>query len=264
MEFVTLNPSMKDELCMILYVGTSGYSYKEWKGNFYPEEISAKDMLKFYGSKLNAVEINNTFYRLPNERVVRSWGEQVPAGFCFSIKASQKITHFKRLKDVGDETEYLVRAARTLGEKLGVILFQLPPNLKKDQPRLREFLALLSGDVRVAFEFRHPSWFDDEVFELLRENNCSLCIADIDDELEVPFVRTAEWGYLRLRREGYSPAALKKWMKRVKDQEWKTAFVFFKHEDAGIGPKLATQFLKLHETHNVEAGKKMTPKRKSL
>ncbi len=248
---------------MNLYVGTSGYSFKEWKGNFYPEDISAKDMLKFYGSKLNAVEINNTFYRLPNESVVKSWGEQVPPGFCFSIKASQKITHFKRLKDVGDETEYLIRAARTLGEKLGVILFQLPPNMKKDLPRLKVFFATLSGDVRVAFEFRHASWFDDEVFGLLRENNCSSCIADTDDELEVPFVRTADWGYLRLRREGYSPAALKKWMKRIDDPQWRTAFVFFKHEDEGIGPKLATQFLKLHGAPIDQADKKMSPKRKS-
>lgn len=240
---------------MNLYVGTSGYSYKQWKGSFYPEDLSDKEFLKFYGTKLNSVEINNTFYRLPNESVVKNWADQVPDSFAFSVKASQKITHMKRLKDVGDETEFLVRVARTLGDKLGVLLFQLPPNMKKDIARLETFLKLLSGDVRTAFEFRHVSWFDDETYSLLRANNCSLCIADVDEELEVPFVPTADWGYLRLRREGYSSAELKKWMKRVQEQEWKTAFVFFKHEDAGIGPKLATQFLKLDGATKSRKGK---------
>lgn len=230
---------------MNLFVGTSGYSYKEWKGNFYPDDLSEKEFLKYYGTKLNAVEINNTFYRLPKESVVKSWGDQVPEGFRFSVKASQKITHIKRLKDVGDEMEYLVRTCRSLDEKLGVILVQLPPNMKKDCERLGQFFALLAGDVKVAIEFRHASWFDDEVYSLLKENNSSLCIADFDEKLEVPFVSTANWGYLRLRREGYTAAELKKWMKRVQEQEWKTAFVFFKHEDAGIGPKLAMSFRKL-------------------
>lgn len=229
---------------MELFVGTSGYSYKEWKGNFYPEDLSDKEFLKYYGTKLNSVEINNTFYRLPKESVMKGWGEQVPLGFQFSVKASQRITHIKRLKDVGDETEYLIRTARTLGDKLGVVLFQLPPNMKKDIERLGQFFKLLSGDVKVAIEFRHASWFDDETFGILKENNASLCIADFDEKLEVPFVSTANWGYLRLRREGYTPAELKKWMKRVKDQKWSTAFIFFKHEDAGIGPKLAMQFRK--------------------
>ena len=231
---------------MQMFVGTSGYSYKQWKGNFYPEDLSDKEFLKFYGTKLNSVEINNTFYRLPNENVMRNWANQVPDEFAFSVKASQRITHMKRLKDVGDETEYLIRVARALGEKLGVLLFQLPPDMKKDSARLETFFKLLSGDVKVAFEFRHESWFDDETFNLLRANNSSLCIADVDDEgLQVPFVSTADWGYLRLRRENYSPAELKKWFKKVSDQRWKIAFVFFKHEDEGIGPKLATLFLKL-------------------
>jgi uncharacterized protein YecE (DUF72 family) len=230
---------------MNLYVGTSGYSYKEWKGNFYPDDLPEKEFLHYYGTKLNAVEINNTFYRLPKESVMTGWGKQVPDGFQFSVKASQRITHIKRLKEVGDETEYLIRTARSLGGKLGVVLFQLPPNMKKDIERLGQFFKLLSGDVRVAVEFRHTSWFDDETYALLKENNSSLCIADFDEKLEVPFVRTADWGYLRLRREGYTAPELKKWMKRVQQQQWQTAFVFFKHEDAGIGPKLATQFRKL-------------------
>ncbi len=230
---------------MKLYVGTSGYSYKEWKGHFYPEELSEKEFLKYYGTKLNAVEINNTFYRLPKESVVQSWAEQVPEEFAFSIKASQRITHIKRLKDAGDETEYLLRVARTLKRRLGVVLFQLPPNLKKDIERLQQFLRFFAGDVRVAIEFRHSTWFDEEIYTLLKENNCSMCIADGDDKLDVPFVSTADWGYLRLRRENYTAADLKKWMKKIHDQDWKTAFVFFKHEDEATGPKLAMKFLNL-------------------
>jgi uncharacterized protein YecE (DUF72 family) len=233
---------------MQLYVGTSGYSYKEWKGNFYPEDLSDKEMLRYYATKLPTVEINNTFYRLPKESVLKSWADQVPAGFRFSIKASQRITHIKRLKDALDETEYLIRTARALGERLGVILFQLPPNLKKDVPRFEQFLKQMPSDVRAAFEFRHASWFDEEVFSLLRSHRCALCIADADDELEIPFVSTADWGYLRLRREEYTAPSLKSWMKNIQGQEWRDAFVFFKHEDEGTGPKLAAQFLKLGET----------------
>lgn len=231
---------------MDLFVGTSGYSYKEWKGHFYPENISDKEMLAYYGTKLTAVEINNSFYRMPKESVLNSWAEQVSQSFKFSIKASQKITHFKRLKDTGDEMEYLMRTVRTLGERLGVVLIQLPPNLKKDIERLREFLKLLPGDVPVAFEFRNASWFDEETYGLLRENACALCTADVDEDLEFPFVSTASWGYLRLRREAYSPADLRGWMKKIKDQDWKRAFVFFKHEDEGAGPKLAQSFLRLY------------------
>lgn len=230
---------------MTLYVGTSGYSYKEWKGNFYPDDLSDKEMLQYYATKLPTVEINNTFYRLPKESVLQSWANQVPPDFRFSIKASQKITHRKRLKDTLDETEYLIRIVRTLGERLGVILFQLPPNLKKDLPRLEQFLKQLPGDVRAAFEFRHASWFDEETFAALRAHRAALCIADAGDELEIPFVSTTDWGYLRLRREEYSPASLKGWMKKIQSQEWGSAFVFFKHEDEGTGPKLAAQFLML-------------------
>jgi uncharacterized protein YecE (DUF72 family) len=231
---------------MKLFVGTSGYSYKEWKGSFYPDDLSDKLFLQFYGSKLNSVEINNTFYRLPSESVVKSWGNQVPADFQFSIKASQKISHIKRIKDVADETEYLLRTIRTLGNRLGVVLVQLPPNMKKDIERLKAFFRLLSGDVRVAFEFRNTSWFDDETYAVLRENNSSMCIADFDEKLEVPFVTTADWGYLRLRREGYTPFDLKKWKKRIHDQQWHTAFVFFKHENAEQSPPtLAMKFRSL-------------------
>jgi len=230
---------------MKLYVGTSGYSYKEWKGLFYPEDLPATEMLRYYATRLPAVEINNTFYRLPRENVLTSWGEQVPEEFRFVLKASQKITHFKRLKDAGEETDYLLRTACVLGERLGVILFQLPPNLKKDLSRLEAFLGSLPDTMRFAFEFRHPSWFEDDALALLTGHNCALCIADSDDDLEVPVVGTATWGYLRLRREGYTSASLRKWMSAVQSQKWESAYVFFKHEDEATGPKLAEQFLTL-------------------
>lgn len=238
---------------MNLLVGTSGYSYKEWKGNFYPEDLSDKEMLHYYGTRLRTVEINNTFYRLPKESVLKSWGEQVPADFQFAVKASQRITHIKRLKDAGDETEYLLRTIRVLGSRLGCILFQMPPNLKKDLPRLEQFLKHIPGDTHAAFEFRHASWFEQDVFDCLKSNRCALCIADADDELEIPFTATADWGYLRLRRVEYSAADLRKWMKLIQSQGWERAFVFFKHEDAGTGPKLASQFVKLADAEPGEA-----------
>lgn len=248
---------------MDLLVGTSGYSYKEWKGNFYPEDLPEREMLRFYGTRLSTVEINNTFYRLPKESVLKSWGEQVPADFQFAVKASQRITHIKRLKDAGDETEYLLRTIRVLGLRLGCILFQTPPNLKKDLPRLEQFLKYIPGDTHAAFEFRHSSWFEQDVFDCLKANRCALCIADADDELVIPFVATADWGYLRLRRVEYSAADLKKWMKQVQSQKWDRAFVFFKHEDAGTGPNLAAQFLKLAGVEPKDAGNSSRPGRQS-
>jgi uncharacterized protein YecE (DUF72 family) len=248
---------------MSLLVGTSGYSYKEWKGNFYPDDLPDREMLKYYGSRLPTVEINNTFYRLPKESVLTSWADQVPAHFRFSIKASQRITHIKRLKDAGDETEYLLRTVRILGVRLGTILFQLPPNLKKDLARLEQFLKHIPGDVRAAFEFRHASWFEDDVFNLLRSNRCALCIADADDDLQIPFVGTADWGYLRLRREVYTGAALKGWMKRIQEQAWADTFVFFKHEDEGTGPRLAAQFIALGDDTPVSARTDPKPAAKS-
>ncbi len=233
---------------MKVYAGTSGYSYKEWKGHFYPEKLSDKEFLKYYGSQLPSVEINNTFYRLPKESVLLGWAEQVPAKFRFSVKASQKITHFKRLKDVAEETQYLLRIASVLEKKLGVILFQMPPNMKKDLPRLEEFMKLLPDTMRFAFEFRHETWFDAEVYGLLRSHDCSLCIADTEEgKLDTPLVRTASWGYLRLRKPNYSKKDLTKWLKDIEEQKWKDVFIFFKHEDAGAGPKMAKQFLGLVE-----------------
>ena len=230
---------------MKLQVGTSGFSYKEWKGSFYPEDLPAKEMLQYYASRLPAVEINNTFYRLPQKSMLENWKEQVPAHFRFSLKASQRITHFKRLKDVEDETKYLLETAGALEDRLGVVLFQLPPNMKKDLPRLQAFLECLPASTRAAFEFRHQTWLEDEVLQLLSARNHALCISDTDDLPVTHIDRTADWGYLRLRRIEYSEASLKDWLERVRAQNWSDAFVFFKHEDEGTGPKLAGQFLEL-------------------
>ena len=230
---------------MKLYAGTSGYSYKEWKGSFYPEKLPAAEMLHFYAQQLPAVEINNTFYRLPKAEVLAAWGEQVPATFRFSIKASRRITHLKRLKEAHDETAYLLRTIETLGSRLGVVLFQLPPYLRKDLARLQEFLELLPDATPAAFEFRDRSWLDDAVFEQLRMRDLALCIADTDDERGPSLISTASWGYVRLRRANYTPAQLSVWAEQIKASGWNHAYVFFKHEEEGAGPRLAAQFLQL-------------------
>ena len=230
---------------MNLYVGTSGYSYKEWKGSFYPEKIPAKEMLSYYAGRLSTVEINATFYRMPQKSMLENWKEQVPPAFRFSLKAPQRVTHFKRLKETEDETKYFFETAETLGDQLGVVLFQLPPNMKKDLPRLETFLQQLPPASRAAFEFRHPTWFDDDVLEVLRGRNLALVVSDTDDMPTTHIDKTADWGYLRLRRVNYSEENLSEWVGRINQQQWSDTFVFFKHEDEGTGPKLAAQFLQL-------------------
>jgi len=230
---------------MNLHVGTSGYSYKEWKGSFYPEKIPAKEMLRFYSGRLSTVEINATFYRMPQPSMLENWKEQVPNTFRFVLKASQRITHFKRLKETDEETKYFLETASVLGEQLGVVLFQLPPNMKKDLPRLEMFLAQLPPTPRAAFEFRHPTWFDDDVLELLRSQNRALVVSDTDDLPATHIDKTADWGYLRLRRVNYAEENLAEWLQRIRAQGWNETFLFFKHEDEGTGPKLAAQFLEL-------------------
>ncbi len=230
---------------MELHVGTSGYSYKEWKGNFYPEDLPAKEMLSYYAGRLPAVEINNTFYRLPQPSMIENWRAQVPSSFRFSVKATQRITHIKRLNNAADETKYLLETAALLEERLGVVLFQLPPNMKKDAARLQAFLNLLPAGTRSAFEFRHESWFDDETFNLLRERDCALVVSDTDEKPLTEITSTAGWGYLRLRRTSYDENDLAAWLTRVTNQKWKDAFVFFKHEDEGTGPRLAGQFIEM-------------------
>jgi uncharacterized protein YecE (DUF72 family) len=230
---------------MTLYVGTSGYSYKEWKGSFYPEKIPAKEMLHYYSERLSTVEINATFYRMPQPSMLENWQEQVSETFRFSLKAPQRITHFKRLKETDEETTYFLETAAGLGDQLGVVLFQLPPNMKKDLPRLESFLAQLPPATRAAFEFRHPTWFDDDVLDLLRSQNRALVVSDTDDMPTTHIDKTADWGYLRLRRVNYSEENLTEWVHRIRAQNWTETFLFFKHEDAGTGPRLAAQFLDL-------------------
>ena len=226
---------------MKLLAGTSGFSYDGWVGTFYPEDLPSDERLAYYGTKLPAVEINNTFYRMPKPELLARWAAQVPAGFRFALKASQRITHIKRLKEVSEEARFLLGSVRQLGDKLGPILYGLPPNLKKDVPRLTAFLALLPSDVKAAFEFRNPSWLDDEVYALLRSAGAALCIAD-DEKGTTPFVGTAPWGYLRLRREDYGEKDLAAWAERVRGAGWGEAYVFFKHEEEGAAPALARRF----------------------
>jgi uncharacterized protein YecE (DUF72 family) len=230
---------------MRIRVGTSGYSYKEWKGTFYPADLQDSQMLRYYAGRLSTVEINNTFYRMPTEKLLVGWADQVPPGFSFALKAPRRITHEKRLQDAGDEVSYLLRTASVLGERLGPLLFQLPPFLKKDLTRLLDFLSLLPPGARAALEFRNASWFDDEVYEALRSRNVALVVSDADEQKPPPLVPTAKFGYLRLRREAYDDRALESWTRWTSDQAWEEAHVFFKHEDAGTGPRLAARFAEL-------------------
>jgi uncharacterized protein YecE (DUF72 family) len=227
---------------MRVLAGTSGFSYKEWKGSFYPADMKPDGMLAWYADRFDTVELNNTFYRLPNEKTLAQWTDQVPATFRFALKASRIITHIKRLRDIADPVDYLCRVTATLGERRGPILFGLPPNMKIDTDRLRGLLQLIPADVRAAVEFRHASWHDDVVFDLLREHNAALCVAHTTDE-QTPFVATADWGYLRLRAEAYTADELSEWRARIATQAWSDAVVYFKHEEAGTGPKLAAEFL---------------------
>ena len=230
---------------MTFHVGTSGHSYPEWKGSFYPAKLPAKQMLAFYATRFDTVEVNGTFYRAPTAAVVDGWATQVPETFRFAVKAPQEITHHRRLANVDEAVASLLAVVQTLKKRLGPLLFQLPPNFKKDVPRLTAFLDLLKPRCQAAFEFRHASWFDDEVFALLRKHKAALCIADETDDLTVPFEATADWGYLRLRRTDYDDAALKLWADRMREQAWKDCFVYFKHEDTGTGPKLGAKLLEL-------------------
>lgn len=215
-----------------ILAGASGYSFKEWKGSFYPEKIKPDEMLKFYGERLPTVEINNTFYRMPKVEVLENWARATPEGFRFAIKASRRITHFAHLKPEGaaDSVAFLYRCLAGLGAKRGPVLFQLPPTLKKDPPRLAAFLNLLPADHRAAFEFRNDSWFADDVYELLRQAGAALCLSEREDALPPPLVETAAWGYVRLRLEQYSEAHLQAWAQRLGRTRWQETFVYFMHE----------------------------------
>jgi uncharacterized protein YecE (DUF72 family) len=233
---------------MQIQIGTSGYGYKEWIGSFYPEGTKPKGMLAYYATKLTSVEINYTFRRMPTPALLEGWAAQVahaPDGFTFVLKAPERITHRAKLKDARDTTEAFVSAAKTLGPRLGALLFQLPPYAKKDVATLATFLQDLKDDARrAAFEFRHPSWHEDDALAVLRAHGAALCLSESDDtaagdELEAALVSTADWSYLRLRRTDYSDADLMAWSKRLRAQPWTRAFVFLKHEDEGKGAAFA-------------------------
>ena len=230
-----------------LWVGTSGYSFDEWKGNFYPEKLAAKDRLRFYSKQLETVEINNTFYRMPTEKLLGGWKEEVPDGFRFAIKSPQRITHMRRLNDCGDSVARLVEVITLLGPGLGPLLYQLPPNFKKDLPRLEAFLAGVPRPAQVAFEFRNKSWFDDEVFDTLRKHKVALVVSDTGEEPVAPLLPTTDWGYLRLRREEFDDQSLGEWAERIREQPWTDAFVFVKHEEEGKGPKFAARLKELYQ-----------------
>lgn len=232
---------------MTLRAGTSGYAFKEWKGAFYPPTLPDDEWLAFYASRFPTVEINNTFYRLPRQSVLQDWASRVPAEFTFAIKASQRITHHARLKpECADAVDFLLQNTAVLGDRCGPILFQLPPNLKKDADRLRGFLGLLPNGRRYTIEFRHESWFDDEVFGILRDRDVALCVAE-QDGFKCPVESTASWGYLRLHRLDYDDAMLGEWAKCVSAQPWSETYVYFKHDEGnGSGPPAVDAFMKAH------------------
>ena len=225
-----------------IYVGTSGYNYPEWRGTFYPEKFNTSKMLAFYAERFRTVEINYTYYRMPTEKLLEGWAAGTPERFTFTLKAPKRITHDAKLQRCEDTLQAFCRIAATLGPKLGVLLFQLAPNFKRDLDVLRAFVALLPEGTRAAFEFRHASWVAQEVFDALRERNVALCIAD-SEKLSTPPEVTADYAYLRLRDEGYQQADIEKWAAVVRGLPPQDAFVYFKHEEQGLGPDFARRFI---------------------
>jgi uncharacterized protein YecE (DUF72 family) len=230
----------------MIWVGTSGYNYPEWKGSFYPKDLAAAKMLPYYAARFPTVEINYTFYRMPNEKLTAGWAAQTPAPYRLTLKAPRRITHDRRLKETADLVQGFCRVAASLGDKLGALLFQLPPNLKKDTPLFEAFLADLPPRVCAAFEFRHPSWFDDEIFERLQHRNLALCVSD-SEKLSAPVKVTADYAYFRLRDEGYTADDIARWGETIRTETaaCKDVFVYFKHEEEGKGPEFA-QLLMRH------------------
>lgn len=223
-------------------IGTSGFQYPEWKGKFYPETMPPAKMLSFYAQHFETTEINYTFRRIPSAATLEKWSLATPAHFSFSLKAPQKITHWARFRDCMETTELFLATAKLLGQKLGPILFQLPPNFSRDASILTEFLASIPKGVRVAFEFRHESWFNEEIYSALQRHNAALCLAESDD-LATPLVPTADFGYLRLRRQEYPARAISSWAQKIRSQasQWKDTFVYFKHEETAAGPAFANK-----------------------
>jgi len=215
-----------------LLAGASGYSFKEWKGDFYPAEMKPEGMLAWYAGRLPTVEINNTFYQMPKVAVLENWARATPDSFRFAIKASRRITHMARLKadTAADSVAFLYKNLAALGGKRGPVLFQLPPFMKKDLPRLSEFLKLLPEGHGAAFEFRNESWFADDVYDALKDAGASLCLSEREDNAPPPLVETAPWGYVRLRLEAYSDADLQQWAARLAKTAWREIYVYFMHE----------------------------------
>ena len=223
----------------MILVGTSGYNYPEWKGSFYPVDLPTAKMLPYYATKFPTVEINYTFYRMPTEALLQGWANGTPDAFTFTLKAPRRITHDSKLQRCEDLTQVFCRTAATLGSKLGVLLFQLPPTFKRDDAIFASFLEVIPEGTRAAFEFRHPSWHDEAVFEALRRRNLALCIAD-SEKMSTPLVMTADYAYFRLRDEGYQPADIDRWASVMRGLEGpKDTFVYFKHEEEGKGPEFA-------------------------
>jgi uncharacterized protein YecE (DUF72 family) len=233
---------------MRLYIGTSGYSYAAWKGKFYPEKLSAKHMLGHYAGCFPTVEINNTFYRMPTPSLMDGWAGQVPATFRFALKAPRRITHDRRLVDVDNDLARFLDVSSALADRRGPLLFQLPPNLRRDDQRLGDFLTLLPPGLRVAFEFRHTSWFDEAVYALLSQHRCALGAVETDEAPSAPLVASAPFAYARLRRAEYSDAALAAWLERFRALDCSEVFVYFKHEDDARGPEFASRLCRLAGT----------------
>ena len=225
---------------MTVHIGTSGYNYPEWRGSFYPEKFPTGKMLPYYAERFSTVEINYTFYRMPTPKTVAGWDAETPPSFRFTLKAPQRITHIARLKNVDEPLRFFCDTGRGLGDKLGPLLFQLPPNFKKDTERLGDLLVQLPPGLHCAFEFRNESWFADDVYEQLRARNAALCIADTEKG-HTPLVVTADWGYFRLRDEGYTPKHIEEWARTIErvGAGWRDAWVYFKHEESGVGPAFA-------------------------
>jgi uncharacterized protein YecE (DUF72 family) len=226
-----------------VFVGTSGYNYPEWRGSFYPEKFSPDKMLAYYAERFRTVEINYTFYRLPNEKVLNNWAAATPDQFTFTLKAPRRITHDAKLERCEDLLRTFCRTAATLGPKLATLLFQLPPTFRKNAGVLRAFAELLPEGTRAAFEFRHASWLDAEVYEILRSRNLALCVAD-SEKMSTPVAVTADYAYFRLRDEGYQEADLQQWAATVRSLPTAgAAYVYFKHEEQGLGPEFARRFI---------------------
>lgn len=227
------------------HIGTSGYSYPAWKGSFYPEKLPAKQFLNYYATQFNSVEYNGSFRKLPTDSAIDGWISQTPSTFRFVLKAPQKVTHLRRLRNVGDDLVQLAHCVSRLKKRGAPVLFQLPPNFKQDLSRLEEFLKQVPKPVQAAMEFRHESWLTEGTYGLLKKHKTALVVADAEDLPATELIATTNWGYLRLRRENYTTAALKKWVERIKTMKWKDVYVFFKHEDTGTGPKLARRLMGL-------------------